>query len=136
MDKLFNEIDENEELPIMESENIDETDSDLFRLKIAKELSDQLFIKDEIKNKQISRLTPKEIFLLTIMESIDEILDFPLYEPFARNYRVHKMSMNGLSRSEVVDLVKSVSSTSGEYYNPQQGESTGYFNRIKRKLLG
>ena len=120
-----------------EEEIIDDTDTDLFKLKIAKELSEQLFELEEVKNKQVTRLTNKEIALLSMMETIDEILGFKLYEPFARNFRLHKISLGGLSRKEIVDLVKAISSPSGEYgsFNSGDGENRGFFSRIKQRLF-
>lgn len=119
-----------------EFEEIDDSDPDILRLMIAKELAEKMFEDHQPKNKQISRLTDKEIALLTIMETIDEVIGFKLYRPFAENFRVHKISQSGLSRKEIVELVKSVSTTMDSGMEENLGENRGIFSRVKRRLFG
>lgn len=114
---------------------IDDDDSDIIRIKLTKFLAEQLFDETEQKDMQISRLSTKQITWLTWMKFTDKALGFDLYDDYAKALRVHQISFMGLSRNEVVQLVKAMSTT--ETFMPEsEGGRRGLLSSIKNRLFG
>jgi len=131
-----NEKEEFEDIEDSGNDSLDEMDVELRKIRLVENILGQLFDKGYSQNFQISRLTGKEIWLLSAMESIDKMMGIELYNKITNPYRTHKISLIGGSRKELVDIIKSLSSNDGYMQDGERVERLGLLGRFRKRFTG
>lgn len=115
----------------MEEETLND-DSEIYKLQLVDSIRKVLLCDYQKLDKQMSRLSKKDCYAMTLMEATDDIIQVPFYRPFTENMRVLLISLHGKGRDEHLQLVKSI--VSPEPYNDMgyEPEKLGWKGRIKR----